>query len=78
MVIDYLEEIVNKGGYIIDFHGSGLFPERWFDLVVLLRANNTLLYDRLKARGYDDKKITTNIECEILEVTSEEVYDSYK
>lgn len=31
----------------------------------------------MKARGYTDKKITENIECEILEVTSEEVYDSY-
>ena len=69
---------MSKGGNIIDFHGSGFFPERWFDLVVLLRANNTILYDRLQSRGYTEKNITTNIECEIHEVTSEEVYDSYK
>jgi adenylate kinase len=35
------------------------------------------LYDRLKPRGYSEEKIRTNIECEILEVMSEEVYDAY-
>lgn len=47
-----------------------------------------MLYDRLKARGYEDKKITENIECEILDVSKDEVerllyiniiiYSSYK
>ena len=46
---------------------------KWFDLVVLLRTNNTVLYDRLKARGYEEKKITENIECEILDVSKDEV-----
>ena len=40
---------------------------------MLLRTNNTVLYDRLKARGYEDKKITENIECEILDVSKDEV-----
>lgn len=44
----------------------------------MLRCNNTYLYDRLKERNYAEEKITENIECEILEVTSEEVYTSYK
>jgi broad-specificity NMP kinase len=35
------------------------------------------LYDRLKARNYSDKKIKENIECEIMEVTSEEVRDTF-
>ncbi|KAL4465322.1 hypothetical protein ABPG74_002036 [Tetrahymena malaccensis] len=77
MVCDELEPYMQQGGMVIDFHTSGFFPQRWFNLVVLLRCNNTDLYDRLKARGYAEKKITENIECEILEVTSEEVYDSY-
>ncbi|EGR33838.1 taf9 RNA polymerase tata box binding protein -associated isoform cra_b, putative [Ichthyophthirius multifiliis] len=77
MVCDELEVLMQKGGIVIDFHTSGFFPQRWFDLVILLRCNNTDLYDRLKARGYNDKKITENIECEILEVTSQEVYESY-
>ena len=41
--------------------------------MVLLRCNNTELYDRLQARGYNEKKITENIECEILDVLKEEV-----
>ena len=61
-----------------EFHSSDFFPERWFDLIVLLRCGNTELYDRLALRGYDDKKIKENIECEILEVTKEEVVASYK
>eukprot|EP01017_Pseudomicrothorax_dubius_P005244 TRINITY_DN1127_c0_g1_i4.p1 TRINITY_DN1127_c0_g1~~TRINITY_DN1127_c0_g1_i4.p1 ORF type:complete len:184 (+),score=53.50 TRINITY_DN1127_c0_g1_i4:122-673(+) len=78
MVVDFLENEMGTGGCVVDFHTSGFFPERWFDIVVLLRTNNTTLYDRLKERGYAEKKITENIECEILEVTSEEVYTSYK
>jgi broad-specificity NMP kinase len=45
--------------------------------VILLRCNNTELYDRLEARGYEQRKISENIECEIMEVTHDEVYDSY-
>lgn len=78
MVVDYLEFIHEEGGYVVEFHTSGMFPERWFDLVVLLRCDNTPLYDRLKARGYAEKKITENLDCEILEVTADEAKDSYK
>ena len=78
MVNDEVEPILNEGGVILDFHTSSFFPEALIQLVVLLRCNNTELYDRLKARGYPDKKITENIDCEIMEVTSEEVRDSYK
>ena len=78
MVNDELEPYLNEGGVILDFHSSGFLPEDPIDLVVLLRCNNTELYDRLKARGYPDKKITENIDCEIMEVSSEEVRESYK
>lgn len=46
--------------------------------MVLLRCNNTELFDRLQTRGYNEKKITENIECEILDVLKEEVESSYK
>mmetsp|Transcript_13633 Transcript_13633/g.11647 ORF Transcript_13633/g.11647 Transcript_13633/m.11647 type:complete len:116 (-) Transcript_13633:255-602(-) len=77
MVCDYLEDIHEHGGFVIEFHTSGFFPERWFDVVVLLRCENTQLYDRLKDRGYGDAKITENVECEILEVTADECKESY-
>ena len=69
---------MKTGGIILEFHTSAFFPERWFDLVVLLRCDNMQLFDRLQERGYDQEKITENIECEIMEVTSEEVRESYK
>ena len=78
MVNDELEPILNEGGVILDFHSSGFLPEDSINFVVLLRCNNTELYDRLAARGYSEKKITENIDCEIMEVTSEEVRESYK
>ena len=78
MVNDELEPYLNEGGVILDFHSSSFIPEDAINLVVLLRCNNTDLYDRLFARGYNQKKITENIDCEIMEVTSEEVRTSYK
>jgi broad-specificity NMP kinase len=40
------------GGCVVDYHGSDFFPERWFDLIIVLRTDNTVLYDRLVQRGY--------------------------
>ena len=74
MVCDELEPLMStRGGIILEFHSCDFFPERWFQLVVLLRCDNTQLYDRLQARGYNEKKITENIECEILDVLKVEV-----
>jgi adenylate kinase len=49
-VCDELEEIMNQGGNVIDFHTVDFFPERWFDLVVVLRASNDVLHPRLVSR----------------------------
>lgn len=65
------------GGYIVDFHSVDFMAERWYDLVVVLRCDNTLLYDRLTARHYNDKKLQENVECEIMHVVRDEAYDSY-
>ena len=32
-LLDALEEKLEGGGSVVDFHGCELFPERWFDLV---------------------------------------------
>lgn len=54
MVCDELEPLMSsRGGIILEFHSCDFFPERWFDLVVLLRCDNTQLFDRLSARGYN-------------------------
>lgn len=67
------------GGVIIEHHSVDWFPERWFDLVIVLRTDNTILYDRLAKRygpclllifyrDYSQHKITENVECEIMQV----------
>merc|ERR1712058_25402 len=61
-----------------EHHVTDIFPERWFDLVMVLRCDNTQLYDRLSARGYSGKKLEDNIQCEIFQTVLEEAKESYK
>eukprot|EP01090_Pellita_catalonica_P011958 TRINITY_DN2492_c0_g1_i3.p1 TRINITY_DN2492_c0_g1~~TRINITY_DN2492_c0_g1_i3.p1 ORF type:complete len:176 (+),score=38.75 TRINITY_DN2492_c0_g1_i3:630-1157(+) len=77
-VVDELEDVMHEGGVVADYHSCDFFPERWFDLVVVLRTNNTVLYDRLAARGYDTAKLSENIECEIMQVLLDDAKESYK
>jgi len=63
---------------VVDYHATDFFPERWFDAVFVLRTNNTLLYDRLKARGYTDKKVEENLQCEIFQTILDEAKESYR
>lgn len=74
---DVMEPILEEGGCIVDFHSPEFFPERWFDLVLVLRTSTEQLYDRLVQRGYNDKKKNENMECEIMEVVLEAARESY-
>lgn len=76
-LLDSLEPDMRKGGAIIDWHCCEVFPERLIDLVVCLRCDNQLLYDRLKKRDYSDVKIQENLDCEIMEVVAQEARDLY-
>ena len=76
-LLDGIEEDMDSGGVVLDYHGADLFPEKWFDLVLVLRANNTVLYDRLAERGYGQKKITENVECEIMQVIFDEARETF-
>ena len=76
-ICDELEDTMSAGGNIVDFHTVDFFPERWFDLVLVLRTDNTVLYDRLSKRGYNQKKLGENIECEIMQVILEEAREAY-
>ncbi|XP_057782701.1 adenylate kinase isoenzyme 6 homolog [Salvia miltiorrhiza] len=77
LVCDELEDVMEQGGNIVDHHGCDFFPERWFDHVVVLQTDNSVLYDRLAKRGYTGKKLSNNVECEIFQVMLEEAKDSY-
>lgn len=49
-LLDAIEPTLLLGGVILDWHACDLFPESWIDLVVVLRVETSVLYDRLKAR----------------------------
>lgn len=76
-LLDELEVIVAEGGVILDWHTCEIFPERWPDLVVVLRCNHTKLWERLEKRNYPLKKIQENNEAEIMDVVITEARDSY-
>eukprot|EP00743_Colponemidia_sp_Colp-15_P008561 GILK01009317.1.p1 GENE.GILK01009317.1~~GILK01009317.1.p1 ORF type:complete len:182 (-),score=28.52 GILK01009317.1:235-780(-) len=77
MVVDELEDVVHPGAAVVDFHSCDFFPERWFDLVVVLTSDTNVLFSRLEKRGYAAKKIQENIECEIMRVCYDEAQEAY-
>ncbi|XP_039008710.1 adenylate kinase isoenzyme 6 homolog [Hibiscus syriacus] len=80
LVCDELEDAMEEGGNIVDYHGCDFFPERWFDLVVVLQTDNTVLYDRLSKRYRCSVHYTLTslfYECEIFQVLLEEAKESY-
>ncbi|KAI0053162.1 P-loop containing nucleoside triphosphate hydrolase protein [Auriscalpium vulgare] len=76
-LLDELEPLTAEGGIILDWHTCDAFPERWVDLVVVLRCDHTKLWDRLEKRGYPLKKIQENNEAEIMNVVIDEARSSY-
>ncbi|KAM5192863.1 adenylate kinase isoenzyme 6 [Mantella aurantiaca] len=77
-VVDELEDTMSEGGVIVDYHGCDFFPERWFQIVFVLRTDNSLLYERLESRGYKAKKLQDNIQCEIFQTIYEEAAEAYR
>lgn len=76
-LLDHLEPQMESGGNIVEYHSCDFFPERWFDAVFVILCDNTILYDRLQQRGYNQTKIKENIECEIFQMTLNEAKESY-
>lgn len=76
-LLDSLEIDLEKGGAIVDWHCCDIFPERLIDLVVVLRTETSLLFDRLQKRNYKDNKIQENLDCEIMEVIMQDARESY-
>ncbi|KAI4226143.1 MAG: hypothetical protein L6R36_003385 [Xanthoria steineri] len=77
-ILDAIENEVEQGGYLIDWHACDLFPESWIDLVIVLRSNSTTLYDRLKARNYPEQKLQENMDAEIMEVLLDEARQAFQ
>lgn len=76
-LLDDFEIRLREGGGVVDWHCCDIFPERLIDLVVVLRTDNSVLYDRLVKRGYKDNKIQENLDCEIMEVIAQDAAELY-
>ncbi|KAL8791413.1 MAG: hypothetical protein Q9213_000029 [Squamulea squamosa] len=76
-ILDAIEDEVQEGGYLIDWHACDLFPESWIDLVIVLRSDSATLYDRLKARNYPEQKLQENMDAEIMEVLLNEAREAF-
>lgn len=76
-LLDSLETDLENGGILIDWHCCDIFPERLIDLVVVLRTDNKILFDRLNKRGYKENKVQENLDCEIMEVILQDAKESY-
>jgi adenylate kinase len=81
-LLDYLEGVFEKAeeekvSCIADFHVCEIFPERWFDLVLVLRTRTEVLFDRLQERGYNERKRQNNMESEIMQIILEEAREAY-
>eukprot|EP00562_Extubocellulus_spinifer_P002000 CAMPEP_0178474008 /NCGR_PEP_ID=MMETSP0696-20121128/2381_1 /TAXON_ID=265572 /ORGANISM="Extubocellulus spinifer, Strain CCMP396" /LENGTH=201 /DNA_ID=CAMNT_0020101249 /DNA_START=76 /DNA_END=681 /DNA_ORIENTATION=+ len=81
-LLDHMEQMLADAaeegrGVVVDYHGCDFFPERWFDLVLVLRAKTDVLYDRLVERKYSETKRNENMECEIMQVILDEARESY-
>ncbi|CAK3833673.1 probable POS9-activating factor FAP7 [Lecanosticta acicola] len=76
-LLDCIENDLEEGGQIIDWHACDLFPPSLIDLVCVVRCDNKILYDRLKARNYGEKKLQENMDCEIMEVLLQEAREAY-
>jgi len=90
-LLDHVEELISdgegEGGCVVDWHVCDIFPERWFDLVVVLRCEDTqVFYERLtsdkkaetgETRGYEGKKLQENIDAEIFGVIADEAKEAW-
>lgn len=90
-LLDHIEALISDGagdgGYVIDWHVCDIFPERWVDLVVVLRCQDTkVFYERLtegtkgesgEERAYEGQKLQENIDAEIFGVIAEEAKEGW-
>ncbi|MFX1365143.1 MAG: adenylate kinase family protein [Promethearchaeota archaeon] len=67
-VINRIEEIKKESPpyLIIESHFSDIIPEKFIDYAFILRCDPDELFRRLEKKKYNTKKITENIQAEIL------------
>lgn len=76
-LLEKLEPLLNKGVSIIECIHADFLPSNLVSWIFICRTNNTILYDRLKARNYNEAKISNNVEAEIFQTIHDEVVDAF-
>mmetsp|Transcript_22224 Transcript_22224/g.68446 ORF Transcript_22224/g.68446 Transcript_22224/m.68446 type:complete len:168 (-) Transcript_22224:441-944(-) len=76
-LLGVLEPRLEQGNVMLDFHSCDVFPAELLDLVLVLRVSTENLFDRLTARGYHQRKINENMECEIMQVVLEDAREAF-
>jgi len=66
-----------KKGVLIEFHSLSFLRKKMFDRIVVLRTDNSVLWDRLEKRGYPEKKIQENVQAEIFMECYNECVDEF-
>ncbi|MCD6381288.1 MAG: adenylate kinase family protein [Candidatus Odinarchaeota archaeon] len=66
-----------EGTYIIEGHFSDLIDPLMVDVVIILRCSPKVLYERLKKKGWSEKKIRENVQSEILGVCTYDAANFY-
>lgn len=79
LFVSKLEKELNNSSkdFIFDFHSGELLDFISFDLIIILRCETSVLYERLEKREYNKKKIEENVECEIMQVCFDEIRNSF-
>ncbi len=70
-----MKGLVLPDNCVVDGHLSHFLN---VDVVVVLRTNPEVLKERLKKKGWNEKKVQENVEAEILGVCAYEAYESGK
>ena len=68
-----MSEDLGKDTVFLDGHLSHFVD---CDIIIVMRCEPRKIYERLKARGYDDNKILENVQTEVLDVILEESMES--
>lgn len=71
------EPSLSSTGVILEYHSCDFIPCEWIDVVYVLRTDNSVLYDRLEERGYQDKKLQENLSCEIFQTILDEAKETF-
>lgn len=72
-LLDQLEsELKEKKLNVIECIHPDMLTNDLISQVFVCRTNNTLLYDRLKERNYNDDKISNNVQAEIFQTILDE------